>query len=259
MKVWDTMIFGGEGSLDLLKVRLEELDNSLVYRHVISEARVDHQGNPKPLFVAEHIGCCLAPWKDKITCVIPDIPEGVPPWAVENMQREAIRAGMQEARPDDYVMLCDVDEIPSRSAMARRPKDLITFVQQWSLFAVDWVHPHPSATSVAGPWGAMKSLAALRLNDNRVRMPKVPDGGRHFTWLGGPDGIRRKLAQFCHTEISDFVTQANDAGELYEQGLGWDLVSPANGRVQLIPAEMDETWPAAMRERRCPPEWFRPR
>jgi Glycosyltransferase family 17 len=256
VRVFDTCIFGGD--LDMLKVRLEELDDSPVSRHVISEARVTHQGAPKPVVVQDHIDCCLAPWKDRITLVIPEVPDGAPPWAVENVQREAIWAGLQDADPDDYVMLCDVDEIPSRSAMVLQPDGMVAFVQQWGLFAVDWLHPQPSATSVAGRRGMLSSLAAARLNDNRRGFTMIPGAGWHFTWLGGPGGIRRKVGQFCHTEITDFVTKANDAGELYEQGLGWDLVNPALARVPLIPADVDDTWPKAIYERRCPEGWFRP-
>jgi hypothetical protein len=258
MKTYDTFIFAGEPHADMLKVRLEELGDSPVWRHVISEARVDHQGTPKPVWAQDHMDCCLAPWKDKIRLVIPELPDTVP-WARENAQREAIWQGLKDAGPDGYVMLCDTDEIPSKFAMSRPRQGMLAFVQRWGLFAVDWVHPRPSPTSVAGPLKALSSLAAARLNDNRRHFTMVPDAGWHFTWLGGPDGIRRKLTQFCHTELNDLISQANDLGQLYEQGLGWDLVSPSRGRVQLTAAEMDATWPKAMREHRCPEGWFRPR
>ena len=50
-KAWDAFLFCNE--LDLLEARLTELD-SAVYRHVLVEAPVTFQGDPKPLWYAEN-------------------------------------------------------------------------------------------------------------------------------------------------------------------------------------------------------------
>jgi len=51
VKVFDTLLFNDE--LAMLECRLEELDGK-VDRHVLVEAKLDHQGNPKPLYFADN-------------------------------------------------------------------------------------------------------------------------------------------------------------------------------------------------------------
>jgi hypothetical protein len=93
-------------------------------------------------------------------------------------------------------------------------------------------------------------------------MPLAEGCGWHFTWLGGPDAIRRKADQFCHLELRQMILDGNDAGEWYEQGWTWHgegPYPPPRRLNRLNPAKVNRYWPAYIRERRCPAEWFRPR
>jgi hypothetical protein len=87
--------------------------------------------------------------------------------------------------------------------------------------------------------------------------------GWHFTWLGGPEAIRKKAAQFCHLELRDMILEANEEGLLYEQGRTWhgmvDPYPPKSPDVRMVPATIDASWPRYIREGRCPDNWYRPR
>ena len=98
----------------------------------------------------------------------------------------------------------------------------------------------------------MPDPAYQRDNGYRSQLPVLPDAGFHFSWLGGPEAIERKCSRSCHLEIRDKVLAGNRQGFWYEQGF-----SLRDER--LMPVDVDDTWPRYIRERRCPPEWFRPR
>lgn len=270
MKVFDTFLLNDE--LDMLQCRLEELDGK-VDRHILVESPLDHQGNPKPLHYAENkaFGKRFARWEDKIVHVVadglPSFEENPDPWSRERVQRQAVWAGLElaGAQPADLVLVCDVDEIPSDKALSMKPDGVVAMGMRLAMFAVDWVHPYETRIAVAGRAKDLTVAPLFSLRDNgvRARLPLVDGCGWHFTWLGGPDAIRRKASQFCHLELQDMVLAGNDACEWYEQGYTWHGVSavypPPRRSFRLDPVEVDETWPAYIRERRCPESWFRPR
>lgn len=265
MRVFDTFLFGDE--LDMLQMRLEELDGK-VDRHVLVEATVDHQGNPKLLHYAENRDR-FARWADRITHVtVHDLPgreQSGNPWAREYAQRMAVWRGLEgDAEPADLVLVCDVDEIPSDFALSMKPDGIVAMGMRLAMFAVDWVHPAETRIAVAGRVRDLAAAPLFSLRDNgvRARLPLVDGCGWHFTWLGGPDAIRRKAAQFCHLELQEMILAGNDAGEWYEQGYTWHgegPYPPPRRFGKLEAAEVDGTWPAYIRERRCPENWFRPR
>lgn len=265
MRVFDTFLFNDE--LDMLQCRLEELDGK-VDRHVLVEAPYDHQGSPKPLHYAENRDR-FAPWSDRITHVIADVPtreQDPNPWSREFAMRQAVWTGLEgDAEPADLVLVCDVDEIPSDKAVSMKPDGVVALGMRLAMFAVDWVAPEETRIAVAGRAKDLTVAPLFTLRDNGVRagMPLVDGCGWHFTWLGGPDAIRRKASQFCHLELQEMILSGNDAGEWYEQGYTWHGISavypPPRRSFRLDPVEVDGSWPAYIRERRCPESWFRPR
>jgi hypothetical protein len=266
VRTWDTFLFGDE--LDMLECRLRELDGK-VYRHVLVEASLDHQGNSKPLYYAENKERFSA-WADQIVHVVADVPtreETASPWDREFAQRAGVwRALIGASAPEDLVLVCDVDEIPSGYALGLQPDAVTALGMRLAMFAVDWVYPEETRIAVAGRRRDLQAMPLHSWRDNgvRARLPLAGGCGWHFTWLGGPAAIERKAGQFCHLELQQLVRDGNAAREWYEQGYTWH--GPAAGPYppprryrRLEAAEVDEGWPAYIRERRCPPEWFRPR
>lgn len=262
MTTIDVFMFGDE--LDMLEARLYEAQDRDDVRHVLVEAPYDHRGNPKPLYYAEHKSR-FEPWAHRITHIVAEIPGpgNIDPWHREHAQREHIWAGLNDAEPDDIVLVCDVDEIPGPKAYQLQGiRGMHTLSMRLSMFAVDWVVPQQTRIAVAGPRNALH-VPVWQARDNGLRsvLPELKDMGWHFTWLGGPDAIRRKAEQFCHLELRDMVLRANDEGLLYERGMTWHGEGPYPPQAphhSMVPVAIDDTWPRYIREHRCPDNWFRP-
>lgn len=253
--IFDTVMLRDE--LDMLECRLYEMQDHDV-RHVLTEAAVDHRGNPKPLWFSDNRER-FAPWKERITSlVVHDLPDSPDPWVREHAQRDAARPLIQAAaRAGDVVLIADVDEIPSASALDRLDglrweKDLrMALVQRVFAFAADWELPEAEPTSLAVSASLLDApLGALR--DARYGWG-LANAGWHLSWLGGNEAISAKLRSHCHEEYDAALKQGVAQHALYELGRS---IWPGT---KLRPVDVDETWPRYIYERRCPPSWFRPR
>lgn len=114
--VWDCFLFFDE--FDILELHLEELDD-VVDHFVLVESTETFRGDPKPLHYADNADR-FARFAPKIHhVVVEDTPRADNPWIAQFFQRDAIFRGASDAAPDDLVVIGDVDEIPSRSAIRR--------------------------------------------------------------------------------------------------------------------------------------------
>ena len=243
--------------LDMLEMRLRELAGK-VDRHVIVESSVTHRGIAKPL-VFDANKERFRPWLDRITYLVAD-PDMDDPWAREHAQRDHVWPYLDTmGADDDVVLICDVDEIPSASALAWTGPGATSLFMRTTLYAVDWEVP-PSyplpPTAVAATVAHLRKhgghLGAVR--DQRSAYPMITDGGWHFSWTGGPERQKAKLLTgTCHTELLSHP-EANLilSGARYREGA-------SGGGIPVVPVDVDQAWPAWIRERKCPPEWFRPR
>ncbi len=254
MRIWDTFLFRDE--LDLLECRLVQMENWPVWRHVLVEAPVDHQGHQKPLVYWENRER-FAPWKDRIVHVVADLPEHADPMDREAAQRDAIRGGLTDTAPDDWLILADVDEIPNEKGMAAAlDRRECVLEMTCCMFAVDWLWGLPLRTSVLCPMGGARSLSVAR-RDGWSFNPVIPAAGHHLTWLGGQQGIAEKMDAHCHVECNTDLAMGNAVDGFYGQGR--NPFSRFGYSGMMIPVDVDETWPRWVFERRCPPGWFRPR
>ena len=261
MTVWLPVMFKDE--LDMLEMRLEETA-AWPARTVLVEAPITHRGVDKPLHYADNVDR-FAKWNDSIVHVVTDLPDA-PPWTREHAQRNAAWMVINaEAEPGDTVIIADLDEIPSASLMNWRESTgrrytVIAARMRTTLFAVDWEVPDevlpPTCVAATVDWLRLQSprrgLGEVR--DRRGDYPVLRDGGWHFSWLGGIEKQQQKLlTSTCHTEL--LGTQEGGlilSGERYRTG------EHAEGHLPVRPVDVDDAWPAFIRERRCPPEWFRP-
>jgi beta-1,4-mannosyl-glycoprotein beta-1,4-N-acetylglucosaminyltransferase len=131
--------------LDVLEMRLHELD-SVVDVHILCESKYTQKGDPKPLYFEEHKHeARFAPFLHKIVHII--VEDAPPPgsregWQNEHLVRNAIARGFAQLpfdpKPDDILIISDVDEIPRREA--------VEFLRDWGGF--------PAKIGFAWRWSA---------------------------------------------------------------------------------------------------------
>jgi Glycosyltransferase family 17 len=262
MKIWDCFMFRDE--LDMLECRLVQFQDFPVYRHVLVEAAVDHQGHPKPLVFAENKER-FAPWLDRIVHVVADELPGMTaaaPLDREGAQRDVTWRGLPDANPDDWVIIADIDEIPNSTAIrAVQNQQTGILVMTCCAFAVDWVLG-PLRTSVICPVRSVTSFMQTRRSGwDRQR---IPGAGHHLTWLGGQEAITAKTRSHCHTDCNADIAAANVNDSLYRQGVHpFTRLAEFSHLTALTPVDVDETWPRYVYDRdhqpHCPDGWFRPR
>ena len=250
MRIWDTFLFGGHGptALDMLECRCRELEG-LVYRHVVSEARLDYRGNPKQLYFADNASR-FAQWP--LMYVTSDhLPGGM--WDREHAQREACDAIRPLLAVGDVIAHGDLDEIPTRDGLlsAADMRQPVVLVMRVHLFAADWLHKDTLPGTVVFPASALDGWQNARAG--RVSAPRIFSAGWHLSWFGGPEGIEAKARTTAHPELDGPVVDANGRGLMWEHG--W---VPWEGEYQR-PVEIDDTWPRWIAEGGCPDRWRRPR
>lgn len=243
-RVYDTFPFNDE--LDLLEARLTELDG-IAYRFVLVESSCTFQGHPKPLYYAENKER-FAPWEDRIVHIIAsEVHAYQGPWAREGAARCALRRGLHGFEPrEDILLHGDVDEIPRARVVAQQlPGIPASFRQRFHPVAVNLRHPCDWQGTVAAP---ADFPSFLWLRNQRTVFPAASDGGWHFTWLGGPDAMKRKVRQFSHAEA---VPQVDRDAELC-----WREGRHLDGLELLERCAIDDTWPEYIARGRCPESWF---
>ena len=105
-------------------------------------------------------------------------------------------------KPNDFILLSDLDEIPNPSALR---KAILEEVQGISYFKMEWFL-YWINNKISKPWfGSVllrfkllkgKSLTNIRYassNEKKVPGNIINNGGWHFSYLGGLAAIRRKL------------------------------------------------------------------
>ena len=121
--IYDCFSFFNE--LDLLEIRLNTLD-SIVDKFILVESTLTHTGKAKPLYYAENKNR-FEKFNNKIIHIIVDefpyfqnINTREMAWIRENCQRNAILRGIPKpANDDDYLIIADLDEIPSPEAIKK--------------------------------------------------------------------------------------------------------------------------------------------
>ncbi|MBQ4403576.1 MAG: hypothetical protein II857_04130 [Selenomonadaceae bacterium] len=159
--------------------------------------------------------------------------KGVGDWSLENNQRNNIVQGLSDAELDDLIMISDVDEIPDPATIktiresfsdANKFVDFIAFYdttpytknnlvpfhsgmrinnfldlspvgcqQKFHSYYFNWVcRDLPWSGTVIGKLKHMKSPQAFR--NARETLPRIVNGGWHFSNMGGVDKVIEKMA-----------------------------------------------------------------
>lgn len=200
--------------LNMLEAHLTELYD-YVDAFILVEANVTFTGKPKPFYFEKNKDR-YTKFLDKIIHIkVTDMPNTGNAWDNEAFQRNCIARGfdkIQNMSLSDVLVICDVDEIISRSTpdiLRQRDfdKDLHPSIIPLSLYYYNFSCKSPNN------WCLVKSVNLNRVitsgkTCNQIRQHKyyseiIPNtGGWHLSYFGNIEYIKNKLHSFSHTEYS---------------------------------------------------------
>ena len=230
MKIFDCFMYFDEDIV--LDLRFNYL-HQFVDQFVIVESRFTHSGKRKDLkFNIEN----FKEFKDKIKyLVIEDEPKGIE--AIfendnkyhvsrkyilnaakrENYQRNLIENGLDNANPEDIILISDVDEIPKlENINFKNIKNRLIFFEQKMFYykfnlcskSINWIGTKACRMKdlVSPQWLRNikdKKYPLWRLDvffsKNKYNSINfIKDGGWHFSYLKDPKGIEKKLKSYLH-------------------------------------------------------------
>lgn len=230
--IYDCFQFFNE--LDILKLRMNVL-NDIVDRFVISESTVTFSGAPKPLYYNEHKKM-FTEFNDKIIHNIvddtPNDPDTIT-FTRDSHQKCAVARGLKDANPDDIIIFSDVDEIPNPDAVKWvldnfDPTKIYALAQRNFYCYVDMEETSGNLLSVTGEFPGVEgsdrkwlgtkicsvsmlqkyTTEELRKKELQDIMIRVPNGGWHFSYMGGDKKVsarkrvQHKIKMAAHQEYN---------------------------------------------------------
>jgi hypothetical protein len=251
--IWDCFLFHNE--LDVLDMRFEEL-YPVVDRFVLLESTMTFSGKDKIGHFSHNIDR-YKPYHDKIIRIVQVGDDTLDAWGREKHARNSLAFGLEAmgykpdeagAKPDDTIILSDVDEIPRRSVVeALAGTEPVSLVLDKFSYALNCLTTERHGATKAFPYSFLKDKSMQEIRE--MDLPRVDNAGWEFSSLGTAEQVAEKLGSFSHTEfdvpgISDVesIQRRMDAREDVV-GRGW--------KHQVVP--IDDTWPEAVK--RDPERW----
>lgn len=268
--IYDCFTFFNE--LDLLEIRLNVLKD-VVDKFVLVEADCTFTNHPKPLFFNENKGRFDAFADRIIHVIVKDHPPFKTAWHYESHQRNAISRGLVGAKPDDTILISDVDEIPRPEVIKRfnGHRGIVSFRQRYYAYymnfdnvrRVNWcgtkmLSYHDFQHCFDGIKVIDNEILPLDVNEgttaNKIRCRNLPrsrggthiahNGGWHFTCLGGAKAVAAKMRSFSHQEYNP----GDD--KIDEQSIA-KIIASGNGtfwKMNCFAVPIDDSFPAYIRE-----------
>jgi beta-1,4-mannosyl-glycoprotein beta-1,4-N-acetylglucosaminyltransferase len=216
MAIYDCFQYFNEDHM--VDLRLNILDEYVDY-FVISESTKTHQGEPKKInFDINN----FSKFKDKIIFIIADYNKEVDfqnhlggESPVEQHQRNCLIKGIENALPDDLIILSDSDEIPDLSKIKNinKKKKFVAFSQKMYMYKLNlqnieesnWIGSRITKKKYVT---SMQSLRNLKFKNYPFwRLDKynlqIINGGWHFSFMQTPQKILKKIKSFSHGEFNN--------------------------------------------------------
>ncbi len=203
-KIYDCFMVLNE--LDLLEVHLAELYDH-VDKFVIAEFIECQNGKPKPLYFKENKQR-YEKYLDKIIhVVVKERPYlGVEdPWQREFFQRNQLMRGLKKCHPADIIIITDLDEILRGSKVKQMVKRLhknkdpvlVPILDFYKCFYNRKVK-EPMTATILTTYKYLKKNKPQKVRDRRFGHMTFPDGGWHFSSMGGFKIYAEKSQSFSH-------------------------------------------------------------
>ena len=243
-RIFDCFTFFNE--FDLLELRLQTLWD-VVDSFVIVEANCTFTGKPKTYAFLDNPDR-FKPYMSKIVHVkVEDMPIAKGAWACEHHQRQSIANGLSQAKPDDFIIVADADEIVKPAALTSALEvgqgAITIFVLEDFNFKLN-LKAHRSKLNKGACMIQRKHFrSAQALREVRARrsysLPDflekpfwtwdvfrthrrllnrvvVPNGAWHFSFVMDPEQIRTKMGSYAHVERNrpDELTDSSILGRI---------------------------------------------
>ncbi|HDY88248.1 MAG TPA: hypothetical protein ENH82_09070 [bacterium] len=198
----------------LLEIRLNEL-SPFVDKFVLVESDHSFSGKEKPLYYDEvKDNEVFGPFRHKIIHVVFHMTPKPSRWGNEYEQRNAIGAGLSEAKVDDIIIVSDADEIVSPKAIAFMKQASVPGRVQMKDYY--YYFNCLSNVNMCAPafcrYRDYRTAQFLRIGGEGGGYHKtiIHNGGWHFGYLMPVDKIALKLEAFAHAEFdTDFYKDAD--------------------------------------------------
>tara|TARA_B100001057_G_scaffold496478_1_gene598063 strand:- start:49 stop:849 length:801 start_codon:yes stop_codon:yes gene_type:complete len=251
MAIYDCFQYFNED--EMVDLRLNIL-NEYVDFFVISESTKTHQGANKNINFK--IGN-FQKFKDKIKFIVADYDKkinfekhlgGESP--IEQHQRNALIEGVQDASPEDLIILSDSDEIPDMTKIneIKKNKKFIAFSQKMFMYKLNLQNENES-NWIGSKIVKRKYLSTMQQLRN-LKFKKYPfwridkknlqiiDGGWHFSFLQSPEQILEKIKSYSHGEFND---KSLDLKKIEERILNNEDIFKRGFTLKKI--DLDESYP----------------
>jgi beta-1,4-mannosyl-glycoprotein beta-1,4-N-acetylglucosaminyltransferase len=248
-KVVDAFMFYNE--IEMLKYRLTVM-GPYVDRFVICECPVSFAGKPKPLYFQENKHL-FEPWLDKITHLVwkgfRDTVETLDDsWFNENNQRNHLLEGIRDLKPNDIVIISDVDEIINPEIL-EKIDDVLGF-QPIIKVSMDLYYYNIEHKGTA-TWDFARVARYNFVRDTRPHFcrnsnhtdPIIADAGWHLSYFGDEKFVIKKTKNFAHIEASTLLDESDVAKVTDIISRGVDIYARSELRFLFIPKEDNKNLP----------------
>jgi len=236
MKIYDCFNFFNE--LDLLEIRLNTLKDSVDY-FVIVESNVTHSGQFKPLYYKENKKR-FRPFEDKIIhYVVMNTPNQFvnlpraelsgplqecydyiekqtnrfnratqPDYGRDFFQKESVRRAIYgKANDDDLILISDLDEIPNPQVLDNIDlldieDNLYSLQQPMFCYYINMLKQEDWFGTKLGLYKNVRKYSFNEIRGNENLTIKIPNGGWHFSFLGGGDKVIEKLKSYSANDLA---------------------------------------------------------
>jgi len=248
MAVYDVFPFFNE--LDLLEVRMEILDPYVDY-FVIGECNKTFQGNDKPFHYLENKER-FKKFEHKIihNKFIDDKGTEWTNWDRDVNHKNVIAEALTGCNDDDIILISDLDEIPNLEGVPLdsfyKPDQLFHMMQKMYYYYIDLLQDGSEknwfGTKVCS-YSYFKETCIDEIRNAKGEGTQIPNGGWHFTFLGGVDKVIEKIESWGHKEFNNPQIKSRVAENIAN---GKDIFFRSNSN--LVQVQIDETYPKYLRD-----------
>lgn len=232
MRVYDFSMYNGEK--EILEIKLNTLDKYVNF-FIVGSSKFSHSGIEKGL--NEIPPDLMEKFGHKI--IFYEIPYTYDPnpWVFETFSREYIYNQIKNRlNSEDILHIADLDEIPKLEFFTQAIKNLIkpvTFYGSAFTFCFD-LYSHESANGILIKAGWKKDISLTWFRNNRTNYQQkifhiIKDSSYHFTSIGTPEQIAKKMSYFAHCNDTPFkgdVRNPEHIKTLIKNKCGFDINTP---------------------------------